>query len=283
MTLNNNYMSTQPLYLVPFDFTPVSESALQLAIDLAEANSGSVYLLHVVGKSSEKEEARVKFREVLGTVKEEHRDLVTTNVIVGDIFEDVGKAGDILKAALIVMGTHGAKGMQKVFGSHAVKMISNSSSPFLITQGKKTVDKIKSIVMPFSFAKESIQIVTFAASIAQKFNAKIHLVGYHDKDQWLKRKTQSNQLVVRKHLTDNEVAHEIVNLPKVDSYEKELLAYAASVDADVIAASYFKEGILPNPNSFIQLIIENELQVPVLTVNAEELSVINSNFSFMTV
>ena len=169
-------MSTQPLYLVPFDFTPVSESALRLAIDLAEANNGSVYLLHVVGKSSEREEARVKFREVVAGVKEKHQELVTTNVIVGDIFEDVGKAGDILKAALIVMGTHGAKGMQKIFGSHAVKMISNASSPFLITQGKKTVDKIKTIVMPFSFAKESIQIVTFASSIAKKFKVSESLV-----------------------------------------------------------------------------------------------------------
>ena len=213
----------------------------------------------------------------------EDQGRATTKVIVGDLYEDMGKAGELLKAALIVMGTHGASGMQKVFGSNAIKMIRNSGSPFLITQGKKSVDKLKTIVMPFSFAKETIQITSFAGIIAKQFKAKIHLVGFHDKDQWLEHKVQSNQLVVRKHLTDNDVAHEIVNLPRTDSYEQELMDYANKVDADIIAAAYFKEGIMPTPNSFMQMMLENELNVPVLTVNSEELSVVNSNYSFMTV
>ena len=46
---------------------------------------------------------------------------------------------------------------------------------------------------------------------------------------------------------------------------------------------YFNDSLWPTPNSFIQGMIENELQLPLLTVNAEELSVINSNYSFMSV
>ncbi|MFT6981838.1 MAG: nucleotide-binding universal stress UspA family protein [Crocinitomicaceae bacterium] len=198
------------------------------------------------------------------------------------MYEDVGKAGDILKASLIVMGTHGAKGMQKVFGSHAVKMINSSSTPFLITRGNKTVDKIKTIVMPFSFAKESIQITTFAAAIAKKFNATMHLVGYHDKDEWLEGKTKANQLVVRRVLKDLKVECELVNMAPSKDYNEQVIAYSKEVDADIIAAAYFKESIFPTPNSFIQGMIENEFEIPLLTVNSEELSVINSNFSFMT-
>lgn len=276
-------MFKHPLYLVPHDFSDISNSATRLALDLAEANNGSVYLLHVVSKDSDKIEARQLFKNLVTEMSPEDQKLLTTKVLVGDLYEDMGKAGDILKASLIVMGTHGATGMQKIFGSHAVKMISNSSTPFLITQGMKKVEKIDTIVMPFSFAKESIQITTFAATMAKNFKAKIHLVGYHDSDQWLEHKSQSNQLVVRRHLTDQGVEHEIVNLEGKGSYEEELLNYSKSVDADIIAAAYFKEGILPSPNSFIQMMIGNEEQIPVLTVNAAELSVINSNYSFMSV
>lgn len=277
-------MFKHPLYLVPFDFTPVSESAMRLALDLAEVNHGSAYLLHIVSKNAERIEARKKFEDVVANLSEADQSRVTTKVIIGDVYEDMGKAGDILKASLIVMGTHGAKGMQKVFGSHAVKMISNAVSPFLITQGNKQVDKIKTIVMPFSFAKESIQITTFVGTIAKKFKAKVHLVGFHSNDEWLENKTQSNQKIVRKHLAENGVEHEIVNLSKkASTYEKEIMTYASSVDADIIAAAYFKEGIMPSPNSFIQTMIENKLNIPLLTVNAEELTVINSNYSFMTV
>ena len=38
-------MEKEPLYLIPYDFTPVSESALRLGLDLAEANKGKVFLL----------------------------------------------------------------------------------------------------------------------------------------------------------------------------------------------------------------------------------------------
>lgn len=276
-------MFKHPIYLVPHDFSEVSQGATRLALDLAEANDGSAYLLHIVGKASERTEARRNFQNLVSELSKEDQGRVATKVIVGDLFEDVGKAGDILKASLIVMGTHGATGMQKFLGSHAVKMISSASTPFLITQGKKKVEKINTIVMPFSFAKESIQIVSFASTMAKKFNAKIHLVGYHDSDQWLEHKTQSNQLVVRRHLTDAGVDHEIVNLEGKGSFEKKLIEYSESVDADIIAAAYFKESIFPTPNSFIQMMIENEQQIPVLTVNAAELSVINSNFSFMSV
>ena len=276
-------MLKQPIYLVPVDFTDVSAMATRLALDLAEANDGSAYLLHITDNKANKSDARRKLAEIFDELSIEDQGRATTKVIVGDLYEDMGKAGELLKAALIVMGTHGASGMQKVFGSNAIKMIRNSGSPFLITQGKKSVDKLKTIVMPFSFAKETIQITSFAGIIAKQFKAKIHLVGFHDKDQWLEHKVQSNQLVVRKHLTDNDVAHEIVNLPRTDSYEKELMDYANKVDADIIAAAYFKEGIMPTPNSFMQMMLENELNIPVLTVNSEELSVVNSNYSFMTV
>jgi len=276
-------MFKHPIYLVPHDFSEVSDGATRLALDLAEANDGTAYLLHVVSKTSDRIEARQLFKNLVSSMSSEDQGRVTTKVIVGDLFEDVGKAGDILKASLIVMGTHGAKGMQKLFGSHAVKMISNASSPFLITQGKKKVEKINTIVMPFSFAKESLQIITFASSMAQKFKAKIHLVGYHDSDSWLNKKTQANQLIARRHLDEHKIDYEIVNLDREESYEKELLKYSQNVDADIIAAAYFKEGILPSPNSFIQTVIENEKQIPLLTVNSDELSVINSNFSFMSV
>jgi len=275
-------MSKTPLYLVPFDFSEVSDSALRLALDLAEANSGRVTMLHITKKDADKKEARKKFEELMKDLTPQEQALSETKVITGSLFEDMGKAAHLLSASLIVMGTHGAHGMQKVFGSNAVKMISNTSAPLLITQGKKTVEKIKNIVMPFSFAKESIQISTFAGSIAQKFNATIHLVGFHDKDEWLEGHTRTNQKIVRQLLTDNNIKHEIVNLSKKESYEKELMDYSASVDADLIAAAYFKEGIMPSPNSFIQIIIENELQIPLLTVNSEELSV-TSGMSFMTV
>ena len=270
-------MQETPIYLIPFDFTEVSLSALKLGIDLAEANNGNVMLLHIASKHSEKKEMKKKFKTIVSEQSEEHQKLIETRVLVGDLYDDIAKAGELLDASLIVMGTHGAHGFQKIFGSHAVKMISHSSTPFLITQGKKTVEKIKTIVLPFSFEKKTIQVINFAAKIAKKFSATIHLVGYHDKDEWLEKHMKNNQKIVRGHLESNGIEHVIANISVGSNYEKELMKYAESVDADLMAAGYYQDGIITNPNSFIQSMIENELNLPLLTVNAEELSVSTGN------
>ena len=265
-------MNHTPLYLIPCDFTPVSESALRIGLDLAHANNGRVVLLHVVKNATEKREAMFKYRDLMAAQKEEERALITTKSIIGDLFEDMSKAAELLDADLIVMGTHGARGMQKIFGSNAVKMISNSDVPFLITQGKKSFEKIKTIVMPFSYDKKSIQVAAFAGKMAKKFNARIHLVAYKDKDDLHAHSTRTNQIVVKTYLDENKVDFEVTSINKGDGYEKSLLEYAASVDADLIAAGYYNDGIFTNPNSFIQAMIENELNLPLLTINAEGLT-----------
>jgi len=270
-------MEQAPLYLIPYDFTPVSESALRLGLDLAIANKGKIILLHVVKKNAEKSEAKANFKTVISKLKPNEQELTSTKVLVGDLFSDIAKAGELLDVTMIVMGTHGARGFQKIFGSHAVRMISSTDCPFLITQGKKEIDRLKTIVMPFSFEKKTIQIATFASKMAKQFNATVHLVGYHDKDEWLEKHMKQNQSLVKTHLEGNGVKCVIANIEIGSNYEKELMKYAASVDADIMAAGYFEGGIITNPNSFIQSMIENELNLPLLTVNAEDLTVSGGN------
>lgn len=275
-------MFKQPLYLVPFDFSEVSNKSLNLSIELAKINDGSVYLLHVSKKDSDKSAAKNKFEELEKNLTEEQQALVSTKVITGNLYDDIGKAGEILKATMIIMGTHGAQGLQKIFGSNALKIVNHSSTPLLILQDDSNLDKIKTIVMPFSFDKESIQIAKFAGSIAKQFKAKIHLVGIKSKDEFLATKAKTNQLIVRDLLAKNAVDFEVVALPQKESFELELIKYAKDVDADIIsAAHYTRKGGMPTLKNFVQQLIENEHGIPFLTVNAEEISAKNSQYSFM--
>lgn len=272
----------KPVYLVPVDFSSVSVSALKTAIGLANFNNGSVLGIHVVAKKSEREDARNQFKEIIQGLNEEDQARIDTKVLIGGIYEDIAKAAEIIGASLIVMGTHGAKGMQKIFGSHALKLVSSTGTPFVILQEGSSLTEIKKIVMPFNFEKESIQIARFAGFIAKQFNATIHLVGYHDQDEWLKGQSHSNQKVVRGLFDQHNVQYEIVNLDNSQPYIKALLEYTGKIGADLIATSFFVDTLLPTMNSFVQALIENNLQIPLLTVNSEELTVA-SPYSFMTI
>lgn len=275
--------SLQSVYLVPYDFTKVSEWALHLALQMAKKNNKLVYLLNIAKNQHDKIKAREKFDTRKDEMKPEDRELVLTRVIVGDIFEDLAKAGSLLNTAMIVMGTHGATGLQKVFGSNAEKVIASSSVPVLIVRENEKIESFGNIVMPFSFVKETIQILRYAATVAKEFDSTIHLVAQHDKDEWLQGHVKVNQKVARTFLSENGIKHEIVNLEgKKKGYEKELISFADEIDAGIIAATYYKEGVLPRPNSFIQEMMENKAYIPLLTINADELSVASNTLGFLT-
>ncbi|ASS50764.1 MAG: hypothetical protein A3D31_14505 [Candidatus Fluviicola riflensis] len=271
-----------PIYLIPVDFSEVSETAMRQGVDLATANDGSVLMLHFVDKKQAVKEAKEQFVTFTEGLSEAEKALVTTKVLVGNIYDSISIASDVIGASLIVMGTHGATGFQKLFGSHALRLVSSTSTPFMITQSGNTSGPIKNIVMPYYFERESMQIASFAASIAKQFNATIHLVGSHHTDEWLAIKTQTNQTVLRKFFAEHGIKCELQNLQQRKTYQQELLAYAESVDADLLAVSYHhSDTLLPTMHSFVQHLLENDKLIPVLTVNTEDLT-LTSGYSFIS-
>ena len=81
---------------------------------------------------------------------------------------------ELLGSGVIFMGTHGMTGLQKIFGSRALKVITNSSVPFIITQDKiRQDDRIDDIVVPIDMGKEDKQILTSVIRSAHLFKAKV--------------------------------------------------------------------------------------------------------------
>jgi nucleotide-binding universal stress UspA family protein len=263
----------QPIYLVPCDFTPIFNNALRLGIDLASFNAGSVMIIHLVSKKSEKAEAEQKMKKIIAELTDSEKAMVHSRVLVGAIYEDISKAAEVLDAALIVMSTHGATGLQRIRGSHALRMVDNSSAPFMITQGTKYVDKMKQILMTFCHEKESLQVAQSAAVIAKQFDSTIHLVGYLDKGEQTRAKTKTHHNILYKFFTEQGIKVESHNIESKEDYEKSLFKYAKEVDADLFAAAFFNTTIISGINSFVQTLLENKDDIPVLTINAEELGI----------
>ena len=204
---------------------------------------------------------------------------VDYKVVVGDIYEDLDKTAHVMKATLIVMGTHG---IQNIFGSHAQKVVDNSHSPFILLQEAQEKKDINTIVMPFNFARESLQITEIAAVIAEKFNAKIHLVGNHESDEWLERDFKVNGAIVGKFLNEHNIRHDMHAISARGEFAEELLEFSNTVNADLIAAAFYVEGFLSYYHSFLDAMITNKYKIPVLTVNGKEMMTLNSRFTFIT-
>jgi len=267
--------------LVPYDFTSITRTALDHALFLAKLAEAKIEMLHIVGKESQKADAEHNFKELLKLLPEEDQMLISTKVKVGDIFKDISREGSEGNFQMLVMGTHGEKGLQKILGSNAIKVITSGNLPFLVTQSKGPAETIKHIVLPVNLTKESLQIVEFAANAAKRFDADIHIVHEPETDEWLVKKIKINVAHLNNYLNKEKVKHTVASLPGKKSFSSEVIEYGAQHGADLFAVAHFSESILPQFDRFSQELITNKLQLPVLILNATDVGRVDGHYTFI--
>ena len=118
--------ATNKTILVPWDFSNVAEYALQHAVKAAEVIKCTVTLCHITKKEKENDEAIDKMKTVIADTK--HKYNIEPNYIVkeGSIFTSIAEIAEEVEAIFVIMGTHGMKGMQKITGSWALKVVASS-------------------------------------------------------------------------------------------------------------------------------------------------------------
>lgn len=261
------------IYLVPYDFTPTADGAVTVAINMAHHNINeiTVELIHFVKTENEVRPTERKLKEVISKVKCPAGTNIRGQVIEGNHIEDIGKMAKGTHAKFVVMGTHGMVGLQKVFGMDALKVITHSTTPFIVVQdyvdAGKAFDKI---VVPVNLAKESLQTMHFTTEIAREFNSEVHLVAPKEKDEWLHKKVVINIKQARTYLTKEGIKHDVAILDGDGAYEKQVVRYAMANGADLIALAYFHESVMTRFDTFAQKIIMNSAHIPVLAVNATD-------------
>lgn len=268
--------------LVPHDFTVVADCAVSHAAKIANSYDGEVYLLHVVGKTKEVDSAKEKLTKL--AVDSESKYGIKTHVIVriGNIFEDIGDVAKEMGAGYIVMGTHGAKGMQKIMGSHAIKVISHSKVPFVVVQekGPSDTDAYDDIVVPIDYSDVTKQKLSIAASIAQHFNSKVHLFAAIESDSFLQTKLDRELGFAKKYFTEKSISYTIENAQETGGFKKQLIRYAAKINADMIAIVNTQDGALM-PDFFgsdEQVVIANDAEIPVIITNPTQHFIASSVF-----
>lgn len=266
--MQQNLSMSKKTFIVPHDFTKVADIALEHAIATAKPLDAEVQLLHVVSKQNQIHEANIKLEEIVEKFNSHGVDLIP-NVRIGSIFEDIGDFAAEHEAKLIFMGTHGAHGWQHVTGSHALKVVTNSSVPFIIVQEKVVKPTgYDSIVVPMDLNKETKQKLTIVSRLAKYFDSMVHVVIPDESDDFLKHQVKSNIVFAKRFFKDRgvDMKHSIISR---NGFDKEVVKYAVSVDADLIAIMNLNKGNLFNviSSNYEQYIITNDALIPALIVN----------------
>jgi nucleotide-binding universal stress UspA family protein len=256
-------------FLVPHDFTPVADTALEHAAKVAITTQGEVHLLHVVSKPGQVEEARENLNKVIENATAKYGIAFTPHIRIGNIFDDIGDTAKEIKASLIFMGTHGARGWQKIVGSDALRVITHSEVPFIVVQQKGIKDTgYDDIVVPLDLDKETKQKLSIVADMAKYFNSRIHIITPTEDDEYLAHQLNSNIIFAKKFLSERGI--EFTTHIAEDDFERAIVRLATSIDADLIAIMNMQANKVAGnffSSSSEQHLITNDAQIPICVVN----------------
>jgi nucleotide-binding universal stress UspA family protein len=259
-------------FIVPHDFTEVAENALNHAIATAKPLNAEIFVLHIVPKESNIRDAETKLQGVISAFESSGVKLIPS-VRVGNIFEDIGEFAAEHHAELIFMGTHGAHGWQHITGSHALKVITSSSVPFIVVQEKGIKETgYDDIVVPMDLNKETKQKLTIVANLASYFNSRVHVITPDETDEFLRHEIMANIQFANKFFSERGIDVTTTLAPS-SGFDKEVVKHAVHLDADLIAImnlnkSNFLGTITAN---YEQYIITNDAKIPALVVNPADI------------
>ena len=270
--------------LVPTDFSSQAMYALEIAAQLAKRYRAKIYLLHLLempetlvdGLSAQTSElpealyfmrlAHKKFDDILKLPLLKDVEVVEAAEFDG-AFEGIMEYVVKYEIDGIVMGSHGAKGLQELFiGSNTEKVVRNARVPVLVVKSQNLNFKINNFVFATDLQEDNIEPVKKALEFAQKENAKLQLVYINTPNRF------KTTLEIKKnyHKFMEYLGTPIGHFSVFNDHtiERGILNFTEHVNADLLGiGTHGRKGLAHFFNGSVSQDLVNHAQRPVITFN----------------
>lgn len=267
--------------LIPTDFSDVCGNAISHGVKLAKFLGYSVCILHIINKETKaalkKRNADVgyidaRLKEYKKYYAKKYAVEIETMAVEGSIFSTISEVATRIKANLMVLGTHGKKGLQHVFGSYAMKVVQESPVPVVVVQKRSFRAGYRNIVFPVSNELEPRQAVQWAKLMAKLFTARIHILVASEKE--VARRTSLAIITgqITKVFDSEGVTYSIEMAAKSGNFATQVISHSVLRQADLIM-------FMTRPNidvvgftvaAWAERLMFNEAQIPVMGINPVE-------------
>lgn len=218
--------------MVPTDFSPNANKALDFAVEIASGARASIILVYVndlldtpfrektalenkYGLPGE-EAAEMELEMICKNIRESMRLDVTYQVFGGTVTSAILDAAKENNASLVVMGTLGNTGFkEKLVGSITAAIISKSDIPVMAVPILSEWQIPKNIMMAVNHFDERPANTEMVFKIARLFNSKVTVAVFTDED-------------------DAEAADYLENTRGIISYGQELESIYKDIKVDVV-------------------------------------------------
>jgi nucleotide-binding universal stress UspA family protein len=271
--------------LVPTDFSECAANATEIALVLARKINAELILVHFFPDPGHHVRKGIRdlniFSPELSVVKAKLHQVVKNaedtgvqakGVLVHDKGNDsIEEYAESYGADLIVMGTHGARGLIEWVGggSNAQKVSRNSNIPVLVLKSCCEPLDVKNILFASSFDEDVLPAMRFIADIASLWNSTIHLLcvnlAIHSVERTI---VEMKMNALAEEFPDMDFT---INFSESNNEELAITVVAARLNADLITLTpRDRDGVIHFLSHSIAENLVNHEQRPVLVVPENE-------------
>jgi nucleotide-binding universal stress UspA family protein len=272
------------IILAATDFTHVGDFAIDNAAALARVLNAKVMILHVINKETHRK-LRKEGREPAWVDERLQEDATRVQAASpveagwiskeGSIFTTIAEVAREHQAKYVFIGTHGKKGIQRLLGSFALKVIKRSPSPVFSVKKPAEGNTFRNIVYPLDLELGSKQKVKWANHLGKLAGTSFHLLVYNPSEKSLKAKVRADLNQVLKIMDQHGVRHTETFAAEGESFSRQIIPFARQKQADAIIISTDPSKISwALFGSSDEKIIYNEEKIPVLCINSKDLNLI---------
>lgn len=276
--------------LVPTDFSPNADRAIDYAVRIARLNESTLYLIHacdnldplymegamthmeynqkIMDEAFEKLDIRRK------SIEDTEGVLVNIQLYSGSVMDTIMVAALEHKADLIIMGTLGISGLRdRIFGSKTASLISESNIPVLAIPLEYDWSQPGKFLIAIKDVDEALPLLDPAFELASLFNAEVHITLFTDKDDGGALDYISDDRIITRAETKLKGQHKQVLIKKEHllggNFEDSINEYIAQNGIDLLAMITHKRSLLGRLfHQSITRKMSYHTRVPVLAIPA---------------
>lgn len=270
--------------LFPVDFSEQMEKAFPTAQYLARVYDATILLLHVLEAPSGPMKIFNNFDE--GAARKKAHELMEKLIETADggiEFEKMVKVGKpyrkILEAAnemnvnAIVMGTHGAAGVQELFaGTNTARVTQMAPCPVISIRSKPDHLGFNKILLPLDLTKETGEKLKLGIEFAQNFDASLVVLSIlPSNDEDAKIRMQKRMKMAVEHIQKHQVKVESAMVHVKGAVSDFVINYAHEVSADLICIMTQQEKALRETLLGAEANhVVNHSDIPVMSIRPEK-------------
>jgi nucleotide-binding universal stress UspA family protein len=257
------------IIIVAWDFTEKAEFAFAHAVNVAKINGQEIAIANVVKTDNEVADMESRLQHEVQRLSGVYGITPKTLVLVGSIFKAMSQRGSEGDIEVIIMGTHGLKGMQRFTGSWALKVIRGSRAPFLCVQEMPKTERFSNILFPIDFKKENKEKINWAYYLSKLHGSKIHIIHPRVADAAFKKRIYSNIVFAKKFFDNAGIEYTVVATGRKTNFVNESIEYAKKNDISLIMVMTSKTISLVDYllNPMEQQFLNNDAKIPIMAFN----------------